>query len=205
MIRVSILLTLLILATILVTLVVSDKVNDDVSIEEYNELMVEYVSIESRLNTANGMNKMLTKTCERFATEINQLKKLYNTVEDYNKSLINMYKMVEAEATGGSYQSKLNVAHVIMNRVRSDQFPDTIDEVLFQKRQFSPLSDGRFNTVIVTDSTIEAVNEAILSKDTTNGALFFMLRSKSDSKNVTWFDENLEYLFTDDLGHSFFK
>lgn len=116
-----------------------------------------------------------------------------------------MYKMVEAEATGGDRAAKLNVAHVLINRVLSKRFPDTIKDVVFQKNQFSPLTDGRYYSIIVSESTIQAVNASLLEPDTTMGSTFFMYRRDSDSDNVTWFDENLDFMFKDSIGHEYFK
>lgn len=91
--------------------------------------------------------------------------------EDYN----NFLRIVEAEATGGDVLSKMIVANVIINRVKHPYFPNTITEVVFQGNgeQFSPVADGRFYTVTVTDSTIEAVNRALMGEDYSQGALFF--------------------------------
>lgn len=58
--------------------------------------------------------------------------------EDYK----NLLKIVEAEAGGEDYTGKLLVANVIINRVQSDEFPNTVTEVIFQREkgitQFSP-------------------------------------------------------------------
>ena len=54
-----------------------------------------------------------------------------------------LLQIVEAEATGGDVTSKMMVAGVVLNRVRDSHFPDTIQEVVWQKDQFQPTSDGR--------------------------------------------------------------
>lgn len=91
--------------------------------------------------------------------------------EDYS----NLLKIVEAEATGGDVLSKIMVANVIINRVKNTCFPNTVTDVVFQGNgeQFSPVADGRFYTVTVTDSTVEAVNRALMGEDYSQGALFF--------------------------------
>ena len=68
------------------------------------------------------------------------LKLEYN---DYNVLL----KIVEAEAGGEDLIGKIMVANVILNRVNSDRFPNNVTDVVYQKSQFSPISDGRINTV----------------------------------------------------------
>jgi len=68
-----------------------------------------------------------------------------------------LYRMVEAEATGEGYEGKQLVTEVIMNRVHSDQFPNSIEAVVFQKNQFSPIIDGRYWEVSITRETVLAV------------------------------------------------
>ena len=119
-----------------------------------------------------------------------------------------LLNIVEAECTGGDEKSKLLVADVILNRVADSHFPDNVYDVVWQRvggtAQFSPTQDGRMGTLTITDSTIKAVKEAISGKNISEGALFFMARESSSSKNVDWFDETLEYLYSYG-GHDYYK
>lgn len=123
--------------------------------------------------------------------------------EDYEVLL----RIVEAEAGGEDAEGKMLVAGVILNRVESEQFPNTIKEVVFQKSngvtQFSPVSDGKYEKVQVTKDTVVAVNEVLGGKDITQGALYFAARKYADPERMRWFDENLAYLFSHG-GHEFF-
>ena len=125
------------------------------------------------------------------------------TKEDYE----NMLRIVEAEAGCEDRTGKILVANVILNRVNDEAFPDTVTEVIFQKEkgrcQFSPVSDGRFYTVQVSEETIEAVNAALYGEDCSEGALYFMARKYADKDRAAWFDRNLTKLFTYG-GHEFF-
>ena len=125
------------------------------------------------------------------------------TEEDYE----NMLRIVEAEAGCEDRTGKLLVANVILNRVNDEAFPDTITDVVFQKEkglcQFSPITDGRFYTVKVSEETIEAVNAALYGEDCSEGALYFMAREYADRDKAAWFDKNLTKLFTYG-GHEFF-
>jgi len=116
-----------------------------------------------------------------------------------------LYRIVEAEATGYGFEEKLNVACVILNRVKSDYFTNSIKSVVFQDRQFSPIDDGRYWEVAITNSTIEAVNKALRTDYNAMGALYFMNKAASDKSNVSWFERELTYLFTDGSGHSFWR
>ena len=115
-----------------------------------------------------------------------------------------LLRIVEAEAGICDMKGRILVANVIMNRVRSREFPNSITDVVYQKNQFSPVSDGRLNRVKVTDTTVEAVNRALAGEDYSQGALYFMNRRRSQSKNVRWFDGQLTYLFHHDR-HEFFR
>lgn len=113
-------------------------------------------------------------------------------------------RIVEAEAGICDTKGRILVANVVLNRVKSDEFPDNITDVVYQKSQFSPVYDGRLNTCEVTDETVEAVNRALAGEDYSQGALYFMNRRRSQSGNVRWFDGKLTYLFQHDR-HEFFR
>lgn len=122
------------------------------------------------------------------------------TESDYNVLL----RIVQAEAGGCDMKGKILVANVILNRVGSDEFPDTITDVVYEKRQFSPVSNGSINRCKVEEETVEAVDRALAGEDYSEGALFFMNRRASSGSNVRWFDTHLDYLFQHG-GHEFFK
>lgn len=113
-------------------------------------------------------------------------------------------RIVQAEAGICDTKGRILVANVIMNRVRSDEFPNTITEVVYQKSQFSPVVDGRLYSCEVTQETVDAVDRALAGEDYSQGALYFMNRKRSRSHNVSWFDRNLTYLFQHD-NHEFFR
>ena len=122
------------------------------------------------------------------------------TESDYNVLL----RIVQAEAGGCDMKGKILVANVILNRVESDEFPDTITDVVYEKRQFSPVSNGSINRCKVEQETVEAVDRALAGEDYSEGALFFINRRASSGSNVRWFDTHLDYLFQHG-GHEFFK
>ena len=102
-----------------------------------------------------------------------------------------LLKIVEAEAGSEDLTGKMLVANVIMNRVNSDLFPNTVTEVVYQKHkgraQFSPTEDGRINSVTVSSETVEAVRRVMNGEDSSNGALYF----RSVYSNSGWFDSAL--------------
>ena len=112
--------------------------------------------------------------------------------EDYD----NLLRIVESEAGNNDVEGRAMVANVVLNRVKDDQFPDTITDVIFSPRQFSPVSNGSFYRVEVSDGTRQAVNMALSGYGNARGALYFMNRKGSGQKAVHWFDNNLTYLFS---------
>lgn len=104
-----------------------------------------------------------------------------------------MYRCVETEVYGASFEAKCNVASVIINRVNNSRFADTITGVVTSPNQFA-----YFRTSI-SDTTKEAVKYVLENGDTTSGALFFHSNSKSNTFN------GASYIFTDDAGHHFYK
>lgn len=119
-----------------------------------------------------------------------------------------MYRIVEAEAGGENISGRMLVANVIINRMKSKHFPDSVRGVVFahsgRTYQFSPISDGRYYTVKISDITKKAVKRAVGGEDNSRGAEYFVCRSLADSGNVRWFDNCLEYLFSYGC-HEFFK
>lgn len=117
-------------------------------------------------------------------------------------------RIVEAEATDKDIKSKILVANVVINRWKSEEFPDSIEGVVFERNhgavQFSPTADGRYEAVHVTNSTKESVDRALKGEDYSQGALYFVERSIADADNVSWFDRALTRLFEYE-GHTFYK
>ena len=96
---------------------------------------------------------------------------------------------------------------MILNRVNSEDFPDTVSEVVLQKSkgvtQFSPVSSGKIWKVTISDETVAAVQRALEGEDISQGAMYFAARTYADEDRMRWFDENLTFLFAHG-GHEFF-
>lgn len=100
-------------------------------------------------------------------------------------------KIAMAEAESEGVEGKALVMLVVLNRVWSEEFPDTIEEVIFQKNQFSPVANGRYDEAEPDKECYEALEMIQVEHwNESQDALYF--ESKSDSK---WHSENLEFLF----------
>lgn len=92
-------------------------------------------------------------------------------------------RLINGEARGEPYDGQVAVGAVIMNRVKSPKFPNTIAGVIYQTGQFSCVTDGQFNAAIEENSTVyKAAQDAMNGSDPTNGALYFYNPSKTKSK-----------------------
>ena len=125
---------------------------------------------------------------------------------DYEDSYL-LCKIAMAEAEGEDVEGKAYVMMVVLNRMMSDEFPDTISDVIFQKipsskhYQFSPIENGRFDRVEPNDECWQALDMIMVDKwDKSQGALYFESEANADN----WHSRNLEYLFTHG-GHRFYR
>ena len=118
-----------------------------------------------------------------------------------------LLQIVQAVAGNEDETGKMLVAGVVLNRVKNDMFPDTVTEVVLQQvdgtYQFSPVANGSYYSVQVTEETEEAVDKVLAGEDVTCGALYFAARKYADPEKMKWFDNSLVKLFTYG-GHEFF-
>lgn len=96
------------------------------------------------------------------------------TISDEEQDLF--ARLVEAEAKGEPYEGKLAVATVVLNRVDSPEFPNSITDVIYEvvgtSYAFSPVQNGEINKP-ASDEAKQAVNEALTRKDRVNDCIYF--------------------------------
>ena len=89
-----------------------------------------------------------------------------------NSDLYMLAKCIYAEARGESYTGQVAVGAVILNRVASSSFPNTISGVIYQKGAFTAVSDGQIN--LEPDRTaMNAASDAMNGWDPTYGCLYY--------------------------------
>ena len=81
-------------------------------------------------------------------------------------------RLVSGEARGEPYIGQVAVAAVGRNRVRSDDFPDTVSAVIFQPGAFDAVWDGQFD-MTPTDSALRAARDAMNGWDPTGGCTYY--------------------------------
>ena len=85
--------------------------------------------------------------------------------------------IIECEAGGEPYAGQLAVGAVVMNRVKSGSFPNSISGVIYQSGQFTPARSGKLARVLsngkISSSCYQAAAEALAGADNTGGAKYF--------------------------------
>ena len=114
----------------------------------------------------------------------------YNAVDYYWLS-----RIISAESQGEPLEGQIAVGNVVLNRVESDQFPDTIAGVVFDQKyavQFEPVENG----TVYSDPyhlSLEAAGRVLNGETTVDGALYFYAPDLSPG---TWINANRTYLTT---------
>ncbi|MFL0267713.1 LysM peptidoglycan-binding domain-containing protein [Candidatus Clostridium radicumherbarum] len=94
-------------------------------------------------------------------------------------------RLINAEAQGEPYEAKVAVGAVVVNRVKSADWPNTIKDVIYQQingyYQFTPVLNGWINNAATADSR-QAALDALKGVDPTHGAQFYF----DDSTTNTW-------------------
>ena len=85
-----------------------------------------------------------------------------------------MARAINGEARGEPYEGQVAVGAVILNRVRSSSFPNTIAGVIYEPGAFTAVADGQINVPIAEDSTVyKAAQDALNGWDPTGGAIYY--------------------------------
>ena len=97
-------------------------------------------------------------------------------------------RLVRAEAIGEPYAGKVAVAVVVLNRMKSNLFPNTLNGVIYEKSNgyyaFTPVQNGEINKAADAESK-KAVNEAIALGGSGNGSLYFYNPKTAKSNWIT--------------------
>ena len=89
-----------------------------------------------------------------------------------NSDLYLLAKLVYSEARGESYTGQVAVAAVVLNRVKSASFPNTIAGVIYQPYAFTAVDDGQIN-LTPNSTAYKAAQDALNGWDPTYGCLYY--------------------------------
>lgn len=164
--------------------------------KKYNNVNYQNVLFTtSNVLRVETQTKAIDKNSQSSHSKVGDEKCNLNHVDKYL-----LIRIAMAEAEGESIEGKALVMNVVLNRVKSDKFPNSIKEVIYQKNQFSPILNGRFDKVKPNSDCWKALNKVKSGWNESRGALYFT----SEKGNNTWHHRNLEYMFTYE-NHRFYK
>jgi N-acetylmuramoyl-L-alanine amidase len=92
-------------------------------------------------------------------------------------------KVVYGEARGEPYKGKVAVAAVVLNRVESSLFPNSISKVVYQKNAFSIVADGQINYT-PDQEALKSARDAMNGWDPSNGAIFYYNPDKTKNEFI---------------------
>lgn len=153
------------------------------------EIKVEFEPIEQQkevyeeVTEQKIMDNLVTKTTEH---------RIRGFEITYDEAQMLM-KIAQAEAEIDGKDGMAMVMAVVLNRVEDDRFPDSIEGVIFQEHQFSPISDGRYYTSEPDAECHMALAEIEKGEYDTVEAIYF------ENAEESWQSKNCEYLGT--VGH----
>lgn len=162
--------------------------------EDYEQMMIEreeYLqneqeSEQSFINAVHMVQEQETAT-EASTSDIIIGSLVWDAEESYM-----LAKIAMAEAEGEDTEGKALVILVVLNRVWSEGFPDTIEDVIMEPGQFSPVKEGgRYYTTEPDEDCWEALSMVMHGWDESQGATYFTSSREQD----TWHSRNLEKLF----------
>lgn len=126
--------------------------------------------LEEQENQIENLKALIAQQKALVNGEIKVGKFKYHAISDLARNSSNLQVLsaiIECEACIEPYEGKIAVGSVIMNRVKSDKFPNTMLEVIHQKSQFSPVGSGRFAIVLARGACSNCVQAA---QEVLNGA-----------------------------------
>lgn len=154
------------------SVITKDHVLDVISVEEEwicvdldgkdGYVLAEYVDLEFKLDYGETLEEI--KTRKEAEKEAARHKNYGEYTTDADTTLL-LAALIHCEARGESYEGQLAVGAVVMNRVRSKAYPDTIHGVIYASGQFTPALNGKVDKVYesgkINESCIKAAKEAL--------------------------------------------
>ena len=117
---------------------------------EFEAKIAELEAYEKRLDEQIADEQLrLAQQIAQEEQESGQKEDTSGALEGYTQSdLTLMAAIIQAEADNQSYEGKLAVGSVVMNRGKSSKFPNTVSGVIYQKNQFAPVNDGHLALIL---------------------------------------------------------
>lgn len=159
------------------TVVAEASKNLNEYLDQISEQEKQMMAYEAELNAQNNniQNLEAELAAQKKLSDASVMSDL-STVTISGGDIDLMAAIIECEAGGESYTGKVAVGAVVLNRVKSSSFPNTVLEVIYQNRQFSPVASGRFAVVLArgaNESCYQAARDAMSGVSPVGDKLFF--------------------------------
>ncbi|RNC62788.1 MAG: Spore cortex-lytic enzyme [Candidatus Dichloromethanomonas elyunquensis] len=129
-------------------------------------------TIELQNKVIDGQIKDLYQQMNALNEEVKRLKEPAGITEE---DLELLSKLIYTEARGESFEGQVAVAAVVLNRLKSQDFPKSIREVIYSENQFNGVKNLKY--VTPTEKNIRAAKRALMGFDPTNGAVFYWTKN----------------------------
>lgn len=176
------------------------------NVSDYEESKAAQIgSMEKSIQTPKIMNLGMGARCAKLDAENEEILSVFSEEE-----IILLQKITFAESRGESIEGQIGVINVILNRIENEEFPDTVNDVVFDNRydirQFTPAHDeeiwfcdefGQYRTVLSNDiipKVKEAVERAISGENTVGKRKYFCTAGgKADNEPDALIIDNLVF------------
>ncbi|HHW38176.1 MAG TPA: LysM peptidoglycan-binding domain-containing protein [Bacillales bacterium] len=141
-------------------------------------------SISEKFNTTVQLLKIRNDLQSSTVSPKTKLKVVIPSVmkNENQDDLLLLAKLIEAEAGDEPFIGQVAVGNVIVNRINDSRFPDTIESIVYEPGQFTPVSTGRINYVEPTKSSIDAAKKALQGEKPVKNAVYFFNKSKTTNQ-----------------------
>ena len=104
-----------------------------------------------------------------------------SSTSSYNSNLNLLARVIYGESRGEPYTGQVAVGAVVMNRIKSSSFPNTLSGVVYQSGAFDAVKDGQVN-LTPNSTAIKAAQDAMNGWDPSYGAIYYFNPSTTTNK-----------------------
>lgn len=153
--------------------------------EKSNELLKRIDELTVQIDSLKKSNKELeVKNSDLESVRLNIINNVGYVPNTYERNLLE--RLVECEAGGEDITGKIAVANVVLNRLKSEKFPDSILGVIYQEKQFEPIMTGAIDGIEASEESKEAVKRAFLGERAVDSDILYFWASWLDKSNSLW-------------------
>lgn len=153
--------------------------------ERTNIMLKEVENLNIKIDGLQKLNKELeSKNSELEWVRLSIISNVGYLPSTYERQLLE--RLVECEAGGETITGKIAVVNVVLNRIKSEKFPNSILGVIYQENQFEPVISGAIDNITSSEDSKEAVKRAFLGERIVDSDILYFWASWLDKSNSLW-------------------